>query len=98
MGEYFIDKLMTLGSGNRQSMQVVVMGSDFSKINRVQSALTQVRNVSNVNLSSYEGGKGIFTINYSGSPQTLFNELQSIADFDLTLQSIDYNVLNLIVR
>ncbi|MBR2179621.1 MAG: hypothetical protein IJ862_04405 [Selenomonadaceae bacterium] len=98
MGEYFIEQLMTLGSGNRQSMQVVVMGSDFSKINRVQSALAQVRNVSNVNLSSYEGGKGIFSINYSGSPQTLFNELQSIADVDLTLQSISYNVLNIIVR
>ena len=98
MGEYFIEQLMTLGSGNRQSMQVVVMGSDFSKINRVQSALTQVRNVSNVNLSSYEGGKGIFSINYSGSPQTLFNELQSVSDVDLTLQSIDYNVLNIIVR
>ena len=98
MGEYFIEQLITLGSGNRQGMQVVVMGSDFSKINRVQSALTQVRNVSNVNLSSYSGGKGVFTINYSGSPQTLFNELQNIADVDLILQSIDYNVLNIIVR
>ena len=98
MGEYFIEQLMTLGSGNRQSMQVVVIGSDFTKINRVQAALAQVRNVSNVNLSSYQGGKGVFTINYSGSPQTLFNELQSIADIDLTLKSIDYNVLNIIVR
>ncbi len=98
MGEYFIEQLMTLGSGNRQSMQVVVMGSDFTKINRVQAALAQVRNVSNVNLSSYQGGKGVFTINYSGSPQTLFNELQSIADVDLTLKSIDYNVLNIIAR
>ena len=98
MGEYFIEQLMTLGSGNRQSMQVVVIGSDFTKINRVQAALSQVRNVSNVNLSSYQGGKGVFTINYSGSPQTLFNELQSIADIDLTLKSIDYNVLNIIAR
>ena len=98
MGEYFIEQLMTLGSGNRQSIQVVVMGSDFTKINRVQAALAQVRNVSNVNLSSYEGGKGVFNINYSGSPQTLFNELQSIADVDLTLKSIDYNILNIIVR
>ena len=98
MGEYFIEQLMTLGSGNRQSIQVVVMGSDFTKINRVQAALAQVRNVSNVNLSIYEGGKGVFNINYSGSPQTLFNELQSIADVDLTLKSIDYNILNIIVR
>ena len=98
IGEYFIEQLMNLGSGNRQGMQVVVMGSDFSKINKVQTALAQIRNVSNVNLASYEGGKATFNINYGGSPQTLFNELDSIVDVDLTLQSISYNVLNIIVR
>ena len=98
MGEYFIEQLMTLGSGNRQSLQIVVTGSDFSRINVVQSALGKVRGVSNVQLSSYEGGKGIFNVNYSGSPQTLFNELEKIADANLILQSVSYNVLNISVR
>ena len=98
MGAYFIEQLMNLGSGNRQGMQVVVTGSDFSKINKVQAALAQVRNVSNVNLASYEGGKTTFNINYGGSPQNLFKELDAIVDFDMTLQSISYNVLNIIVR
>ena len=98
MGEYFIEQLMNLGSGNRQSLQVVVAASDFSKINKVQSALNQVNGVSNVQLSNYEGGKGTFSINYGGSPQTLFNTLQNIVDFDLVLQSISYNVLNIYAR
>ena len=98
MGEYFIEQLMNLGSGNRQSLQVVVAASDFSKINKVQSALGQVNGVTNVQLSSYEGGKGTFNVNYSGSPQTLFNTLQNIVDFDLVLQSISYNVLNIYAR
>ena len=98
MGEYFIEQLMNLGSGNRQSLQVVVIASDFNKINKIQSAIGQVHGVSNVNLSSYEGGKATFSVNYTGAPQTLFNELNSIVDFDLTLQSASYNELQIIAR
>ena len=98
MGDYFIEQLMNLGSGNRQSLQVIVAVSDFSKINKVQSALNQVRGVKNVNLSDYSGGKGTFSVNYGGSPQTLFNELQRLVDVDLILQSASYNELNIIVR
>lgn len=98
MGEYFVEQLMNLGSGNRQGIQIIVTGSDFSKINKIQSALSEVNGVSNVQLSSYESGKGTFNVNYSGSPQTLFNALQNIVDVDLVLQSISYNVLNIYVR
>ena len=98
MGEYFIEQLMTLGSGNRQSLQVIVTVSDFSKINKVQSALSQVRGVNGINLSNYSGGKGTFSVNYGGSPQTLFNELQKLMDVDLILQSTSYNELNIIIR
>ena len=98
MGEYFIEQLMNLGSGNRQSLQVLVSASDFSKINKIQSALGQVQGVNSVHLSSYEAGKANFSLNYGGSPQTLFNQLNSIVDFDIILKSISYNVLNIIVR
>ena len=97
MGEYLVEEILKLVDG-RQSLEVVVIGSDFSKINIIQSALGQVRGVSNINLSSYSTGKGVFSINYSGSPQTLFNELQRIVDVDLILQSISYNVINISVR
>ena len=35
MGEYFVEQLLNLGSGNRQGLQVVVIGSDFSKVTKV---------------------------------------------------------------
>ena len=98
MGEYFVEQLLNLGSGNRQGLQVVVIGSDFSKVNMVQSALGKVRNIGNVQLSSYEGGQAVFNVNYSGSPQTLFKEIQAATDADLTLQSITYNTLTIYVR
>ena len=98
MGEYFIDQLLKLGSGNRQGLQIIVTASDFSKINKVQSALSQVRGVNNLNLSNYANGQGTFNLNYGGSPQTLFNELQKIIDVDLILQSVSYNELNIVVR
>ena len=98
MGEYFVEQLLNLGSGNRQSLQVIVIGSDFSKVNKVQSALGNVRGIGNVQLSSYEGGQAVFNVNYSGSPQNLFNELQASTDADLTLQSVSYNSLTIRVR
>lgn len=95
-GDYFVEQLLKLGAGNRQQVELIVFGADFSKINRVQAALAQV--VDNFNLSSYEGGKAIFTVQYAGTPQNLFEEVQSATDADVTLQSVAYNQLTIIVR
>ena len=83
---------------SRQGVEVVVYAADFSKVNLVQSALGQVNRVKGVNLSSYEGGKAVFSVQYGGSPQTLFKELQALTTVDLTLQSITYNTLTISVR
>ena len=96
MGEYFVEQLLKLGSGNRQQIELIVYGADFSKINRVQAALANV--VGNFNLSSYEGGRAVFNVQYSGTPQNLFNAIQSGTDADLTLQSVSYNQLTVVVR
>lgn len=96
MGEYFVEQLLKLGSGNRQQVELIVYGGDFSKINRVQAALAEV--AKGFNLSSYEGGKAVFTVQYAGTPQSLFEQLQSSTDADLTLQSVSYNQLTLRVR
>ena len=98
IGEYFIEQLLNLGSGNRQSLQIVVTASSFQGVNLIQSALSQVNGVKNIQLSSYEGGKATFNVNYGGSPQTLFNDLQNLVDVDLYLQSISYNVIDILVR
>ena len=96
MGEYFVEQLLNLGSGTRQQLELIVYASDFSKINQVQNALEQI--TGNFNLSNYEGGRALFTLKYGGTPQALFNELQSVTDADLTLQSISYSQLTIGVK
>ena len=98
MGQYFVEQLMNLGSGNRQSLEIIVIASDFSKVNQVQSALAKSSGVKDVNLASYQGGQATFSLHFNGSPQTLFNEIQSNTDADLTLLSVSYNVLKIRVR
>lgn len=96
-GNYFVEQITGMYT-SRQGVEVIVYGADFSKINLVQSALGRVNRVKNVNLSSYEGGKAVFTISYGGSPQTLFNDLQAVTNADLTLQALTYNTLTIYVR
>ena len=91
LGEYFVEKLMESGSGNRQGFELVVKGSDFSKVNMVQSAFAKVPAIKNVNLSSYDNGTATFSLMYSGAPQTLFKEIQAATDADLRLVSTAYN-------
>ncbi|MBR2520180.1 MAG: hypothetical protein IKE46_10420 [Selenomonadaceae bacterium] len=97
MGEYFVERITGMYT-SQQNVEVVVYAADFSKVNIVQSALGQVNRVKGVNLSSYEGGRAVFSVQYGGSPQTLFNELQALTTADLSLQSITYNTLTISVR
>lgn len=98
LGEYFLDKLMASGSGNRQGMEVVVLGASASKVSLVQSAMNRVSKIKNVQMSSYSQGKGIFSVQYSGSPQTLFKEIQAATDADLDMKEASYNTLTIVVH
>ena len=93
LGEYFLEKMMNVGAGNRQAFELVVKGSDFSQVGLIQRALGNVPGVKSVNLSRYEGGEGTFTLHYSGALETLFSALQAATDADLTLLSSNYNVM-----
>ena len=97
MGEYFVEQITGMYT-SRQGLEIVVIGSSFQKISEVQTAIGKVRGVKSCNLASYEGGKATFSVIYSGSPQTLFNEIQAATDADLNLKSISYNVLTIQVR
>ena len=97
LGEYFVEKLMETGSGNRQGFELIVKGSDFSKVNMVQSALGKVSGIKNVNLSSYDNGTAKFSLMYSGAPQTLFKAIQSATDADIRLVSSGYNSMEIAV-
>ena len=97
MGNYFVEQITGMYT-SRQGLEVIVYGADFSKINLVQNALENVPRVKNVNLSSYEGGRAVFTVMYGGSPQTLFNEIRAQTPADVTLQSLAYNTLTIYVK
>ncbi|MCR5834749.1 MAG: hypothetical protein K6G55_08905 [Selenomonadaceae bacterium] len=97
MGNYLVQQITGMYT-SRQGVEVVVLAPDFSKVNAVQSALGGISHVKNLNLSSYENGRAVFTMHYGGSPQTLFNELNASTSLDLTLQSIAYNTLTIYVR
>lgn len=91
LGEFFAEKLIETGSGNRQGFELVVQGSGFSKVNLVQSALIKVSGIKNINLLQYENGKATFSFLYGGAPQTLFKAVQAVTDADLRLVSTGYN-------
>lgn len=93
IGNYFVDEILKYGSSNRQNLELVVMSSDFNKINMVQSALKNVRGVKNVQMKNYTSGKGIFEIQYSGAPQTLYRDLAAAVDASMSLISTAYNTL-----
>lgn len=98
LGEYFLDKLMENGSGNRQGMEVVVLGNSVAKVSVVQSAMTRVSKIKNIQMSSYSQGKGVFSVQYSGAPQTLFREIQEATDADLEMKNASYNTLTIVVH
>lgn len=97
VGNYLVEQITGMYT-SRQGVEVVVIGADFSKINSVQAALGKVSRVKNVNLSSYENGRAVFSVIYGGSPQTLFRELQAVTDADLVLQSLAYNTMTIYIR
>ncbi|MBO4779263.1 MAG: hypothetical protein J5497_01350 [Selenomonadaceae bacterium] len=97
MGNYFVEQITGMYT-SRQGLEVIVYGADFSKINMVQSALGSVSRVKNVTLANYEGGRATFRVQYGGSPQTLFNELQAVTTAELILHALDYNTLTIYVR
>ena len=60
--------------------------------------MNRVSKIKNVQMSSYSQGKGIFSVQYSGSPQTLFKEIQAATDADLDMKETSYNTLTIVVH
>ncbi len=98
MGEFMVKELLRLGAGNRQGLELTVDGRDFTEIDRVQTALGQIRGVSDFQLAGYSAGQGKFTVHYSGSPERLFRELQALCPLSLSLESATYNTMQIRVE
>lgn len=97
MGEYLSEKLLELAAGSRQKMELVVIAPGYERLGRVQDALNNIQGVKNADLRSYADGKGVFALQYGGSPQALFAQLQKQAECNVELRSSAYNVLTIAV-
>lgn len=92
LGDYLVDALLSTDI-NRKGMELVVIGGDFSKINEIKTALSGISGVKNAVLSGYANGRGTFSVQYSGAPETLFRQLSEAAECSLEMRSVSYNVL-----
>ncbi len=96
MGTYLSSKLLELAAGNRQRIEVIVVGAGYDKIMAVENALHKIKDVKNINLA-YKDGRGTYSMNYAGSPQTLFAQIESNIECHVELRSSSYNRLMIAV-
>ena len=95
MGDYIVEKLLNYGSSTRQNLEVVVAATDFNKINAINSAIQKIRGVESSMVTDYNNGKATLSVKFSGTPQSLFNQLNQAVNFNINLQSFTYNTLNI---
>ena len=74
---------------------MIVSTVDFNKINAINSAVQTIRGVESSMVTDYNNGKATISVKYSGTPQTLFNQLNQAVNFNINLQSFTYNTLNI---
>ncbi|MBR2216271.1 MAG: hypothetical protein IJ849_11040 [Selenomonadaceae bacterium] len=97
MGEYFVAQITSLYL-SRQDVKVIVYGSDFTKIKRVQTTIENVPGVKGCNLAEYAGGKGVYSVMYGGAPQALWEKMQTVTSDNLDLVEVTYNTITVRVR
>lgn len=96
MGDYLAKRVVELYSGNKQLLEITVLAGDINNINRVKTALNNIRGIKSVNFNSYVNGHGVLSVQYSGSPQTLFKQLQQNAECSLELREVTFNTLTIV--
>lgn len=98
MGDYLVEQVLNMYSGNRQQMEMTVIANGISDINTVKLGLNGVPGVKNVAFNNYSNGRGMLSIQYSGSPQTLFKHLQENVELNLELTESTFNTITVKVR
>lgn len=97
MGDYLVEQVLNMYSGNKQQVELTVIANGINDINKVKIALNGVPGVKNVNFNNYSNGRGVLSVQYSGSPQTLFAHLQNNVEVNLTLKESTFNTLTVAV-
>ena len=98
MGEYLAEKLLEFAAGNRKQLEVVVLASDFTKMNEVKSALTSVYGVKSAQITSYSNGRAVIRVQYSGAPQVLYELLQESDECNVELRTVTYDTLTILAK
>ena len=98
MGDYLVEQVLNMYSGNRQQMEMTVIANGISDINTVKLGLNGIPGVKNVAFNNYSNGRGVLSIQYSGSPQTLFKHLQENVELNLELTESTFNTITVKVR
>lgn len=93
MGDYIVEKLLNYGSTNTQNLEVKVITTDFNKVNMINKALQNIHGVSSAMVNSYNAGTAVINLKYSGTPQSIYNQLSQNVNCSLKLQQITYNTL-----
>jgi len=98
MGDYMIEKLMAFASNPNKGLQLVVRVTSYSKVNAFEEQLKQVRGVSSVYLRDYSGGKAVFDLNYTGTPQTLANAMANFYNISIRVEEMGNNLITAVVN
>lgn len=98
IGEFLVEKLLSFAAGNRKELEVVVLASDFNKMNMVKSALSAIYGVKNAQITSYSNGRAVIKVQYAGAPQALFALLQEGNECNVELRSATYDTLTVLAK
>lgn len=95
VGQYLSEQVLNLYSGNKQMFELTVMSANFAAINKVKAALNSIRGVKNVNFDKYTNGVAVITMQYGGSPQALYKQLEEYADCRMEMRQSSFNTLTI---
>lgn len=97
MGDYIVEKLLNYGSGNMQNIEVKVIATNYNKVDMINRALQNIHGVNSSVINSYNSGTAVINLKYSGTPQSIYNQLSQNVNCNLKLQQITYNTLTVTV-
>jgi len=98
MGDYMIEKLMAFASNPDKGLQLIAKVTSFSKVGVLEGQLKQVKGVSAVYMRSYSGGKAVFDLNYTGTPQTLVNAMANFYNISVRVEDMGHNIVTVVIN
>jgi len=89
---------MAFASNPNKGLQLVVRVTSYSKVGVLEEQLKKVKGVSNVFLRDYSGGKAVFDLNYTGTPQTLANAMANFYNISVRVEEMGNNIVTAVIN